>query len=49
MVFYNWEHFRQITIAPYIEETATFYWGGSFDERAFRRQFCYSAYNIVGV
>jgi hypothetical protein len=47
-VFYNEEPFRQITIAPYIEETATFYWGGSFDDRTFWRQFSYPAYNSCG-
>jgi hypothetical protein len=48
MVFYNGEPFRQVTISEFDEQSSTFYWGGSFDERTFWRSFDYPAYNACG-
>ncbi|HKK40359.1 MAG TPA: hypothetical protein VJ949_13145 [Cryomorphaceae bacterium] len=47
-VFYNGEPYRKLTISPYDELTSTFYWGGSFDERTFWREFSYPAYHACG-
>lgn len=45
---YNGQTFRKITMSPFDEETSTFYWGGTFDERTFWREYGYPAYNACG-
>jgi len=47
-VFYNGEPYRQVTISPFIEQSSTFYWGGSFDERTFYKSYGYPEYNACG-
>jgi len=47
-VFYNGEPYRQVTISPFDEQSSTFHWGGTFDERTFWREFSYPTYNACG-